>query len=53
MAFITAASIIRSLSVFHLTIAYFLLTSPSVIAEQNLVFILGAAMEIVGLSPCI
>lgn len=47
MAIISATSIIRSLSIFHLTAAYFLLTSPATIADQNLVFILGAAMDLV------
>lgn len=50
MAIISATSIIRSLSIFHLTVAYFLLTSPTTIADHNLVFVLGAAMDLVGLS---
>ncbi|KAA6416323.1 MAG: hypothetical protein FRX48_01043 [Lasallia pustulata] len=44
MAILSAASIIRSLSLLHLTLAYFFLTSPATIGDQNLVFILGAAM---------
>lgn len=51
MAIISAMSIIRSLSIFHLTAAYFLLTAPATIADQNLVFILGAAMDLVSSSP--
>ena len=47
MALISSATIIRSLAIFHLTIAYFLLTSPSKIVDQNLVYILGAAMDLV------
>ena len=47
MAIVSAATIIRSLSIFHLTAAYFLLTSPETIADQNLVFMLGAAMDLV------
>ena len=47
MALISATTIIRSLAIFHLTIAYFLLTSPSTIVDQNLVYILGAAMDLV------
>lgn len=50
MAIISATSIIRSLSIFHLTVAYFLLTSPTTIADHNLVFVLGAAMDLVSLS---
>ena len=49
MAFISAANMLRSISLFHLTIAYFLLVSPSVIADQNLVFILGEAMNLVSI----
>lgn len=48
MAIISALTIIRSLSVSQLVIAYYLLISPSTISDQNLVFILGAAMDLVG-----
>jgi hypothetical protein len=51
MALISATTIIRSLAIFHLTIAYFLLTSPSTIVDQNLVYILGAAMDMVPAAP--
>jgi len=44
MAFISAATIITSISLFHLTLAFFFLTSPGAIADQTLVFILGEAM---------
>ncbi|MCJ1299419.1 hypothetical protein MMC08_002211 [Hypocenomyce scalaris] len=44
MAIVSAASIIRSMSLLHLTLAYFFLTSPGTICDQNLVFILGTAM---------
>ena len=47
MAILSAATIIRTLSLLHLTLAYFLLTSPRTISNQNLVFILGAAMGLV------
>ena len=47
MAIVSASTIIRSVSVSQLVIAYYLLTSPSTISEQNLVFILGAAMDLV------
>lgn len=49
MAIVSSSTIIRSLSVSQLVIAYFLLTSPSTISDQNLVFILGAAMDLVRL----
>ena len=48
MALISGATIIRSASMFHLTLAYFFLTAPHQLAEQNLVFILGEAMGLVG-----
>ncbi|RKF82670.1 putative protein ilm1 [Golovinomyces cichoracearum] len=47
MAFISAVTIITSLSMFHITIAFFLLTSPSTIADQTLVFIIGEAMKLI------
>lgn len=50
MALVSAANILRSISLFHLTLAYFLLVSPSMIADQNLVFILGEAMRLVRIS---
>lgn len=46
MALVSAANMLRSISLFHLTIAYFLLVSPTVIVNQNLVFILGEAMNL-------
>lgn len=47
MAIISSTLLLRTLSIFHLTTAYYLLTTPPKIADQNLVFILGAAMSIV------
>jgi len=44
MALISAATIITSLSLFHITLAFFFLTSPAVVADQTLVFIIGEAM---------
>ncbi|KAI9724372.1 MAG: hypothetical protein M1812_000440 [Candelaria pacifica] len=44
MALLSGLTLIRSLSLFHLTLAFFLLTAPQKIADQNLVFILGEAM---------
>jgi Increased loss of mitochondrial DNA protein 1 len=52
MAIISSFSLIRGLSIFHITIAYFLLTSPQTLSEQNIVFLLGEAMHLVGvISP--
>lgn len=52
MAILSASVIIQSLSTTHLILAYFLLTAPAVIADLNLVFILGAAMDLVLFPPC-
>lgn len=46
MAILSAQSLLRTLSIFHLTLSYYLFTSPSTIASQNLVYVLGAAMDI-------
>lgn len=51
MAIISSTSLLRTISIFHLTTAYYLLTSPLKLADQNLVFILGAAMTIVRPQP--
>jgi hypothetical protein len=50
MALISAATIITSLSLFHITLAFFFLTNPSAIADQTLVFIIGEAMGLVSLA---
>ncbi|ROT37058.1 hypothetical protein SODALDRAFT_313002 [Sodiomyces alkalinus F11] len=44
MALISATTIITSLALFHLTLAFFFLTSPATIADQALVWILGESM---------
>ncbi|KAH0425298.1 hypothetical protein CcaCcLH18_11044 [Colletotrichum camelliae] len=44
MALISAKTIITSLSLFHVTIAFFFLTNPATIADQALVYVLGEAM---------
>jgi len=44
MAVISGATIITSISLFHVTLAFFFLTSPGSIADQTLVFIIGEAM---------
>lgn len=46
MAILSAQTLLRTISLFHLTLSYYLLTSPTTIASQNLVYVLGAAMEI-------
>ncbi|CEJ93744.1 hypothetical protein VHEMI09314 [[Torrubiella] hemipterigena] len=44
MAFITANTLITSISLFHITIAYFLITNPRTISDQVFVYILGESM---------
>ena len=47
MAIISAFALIRAISLFHITAAYFFLTAPKIIADQNVVFILGESMRLV------
>lgn len=47
MALISAKTVISSLALFHITLAFFFLTSPATIADQSLVFVLGEAMGLV------
>ena len=46
MALISPTLLLRTLSIFHLTSAYYLLVTPLKLADQNLVFILGASMSL-------
>lgn len=50
MALFTAGVIIRSLSIFHIIMAFLFLASPVTIANQILVQVLGEAMGMVGLT---
>lgn len=43
MALISASTILTSLSLFHVTLAYFFYTNPHTIADQALVWVLGEA----------
>lgn len=47
MALISAKTIITSLSLFHVTLAFFFLTNPATVADQALVWILGESMGMV------
>jgi hypothetical protein len=47
MALISAFTIIRAISLFHLTAAYFFLTNPRILTDQNIVFILGESIRVV------
>ncbi|KAL1304877.1 hypothetical protein AAFC00_003800 [Neodothiora populina] len=46
MGVFSAFSVIRALSLFHITVAYFMFVSPKTVAEQNIVVIFGGAMQI-------
>ncbi|KAF9730736.1 hypothetical protein PMIN06_006376 [Paraphaeosphaeria minitans] len=46
MAIVSAYTIIRALALFHITLAVFVLRNPRMIAEQNIVFLLGEAMQL-------
>ncbi|KAG9248308.1 increased loss of mitochondrial DNA protein 1 [Calycina marina] len=48
MGIISGATIITSLSLFHITIAFFFLTSPHTMADQTLVWLIGSAMGMPG-----
>ena len=51
MAVLSALVLIRLLSIFHLTLAFYLLTAPQLLADQNLVFILGESVHLVRPTP--
>lgn len=46
MAILTSTTLIRSLSLLHLTVAYYLITSPSVLSSQSLVQVLSSSMQL-------
>ena len=47
MALISARTILTSVSLFHLTLAFFFLTNPGTIADQAIVYVIGEAMGMV------
>ncbi|PHH62655.1 hypothetical protein CDD81_6801 [Ophiocordyceps australis] len=46
MPLITSKTLLTSISLFHMTLAFFFLTSPSTVNDQILVYILGESMGI-------
>ncbi|KAF2744088.1 hypothetical protein M011DRAFT_528627 [Sporormia fimetaria CBS 119925] len=46
MPFISAQTLIRSIALFHLTLGILFLRNPKLLADQNLVFIIGEAMHL-------
>lgn len=51
MPLIAAKTIITSISLFHLTLAFFFLTNPRTIDEQAIVFVMGESMGMVRRLP--
>ncbi|KAK3053083.1 hypothetical protein LTR09_005709 [Extremus antarcticus] len=46
MALLSVFTIIRAVSLFHLTAAFLFLTNPRAIADQNVIFVLGEAIRV-------
>lgn len=44
-------TLIRAISLFHITAAWFFLASPRTIVDQNVVFMLGESMRLVRRNP--
>jgi hypothetical protein len=49
MAIISSSTMIRSISLFHITLAALLLRNPAMIANQSIVLILGQSMQLVAI----
>ena len=47
MGLISPYTLIRTVSIFHLSAAYFFLASPRKLVDQNVVFMLGESMRLV------
>lgn len=52
MALISSKTIITSISLFHLTLAYFFIAKPKTIEDQVVVFIIGESMGLVSFLLC-
>ncbi len=50
MGLFSAFTLIRAISLFHITIAYFFLTAPKMVADQNVVYMLGESLRLVSLA---
>lgn len=48
MGIFSPFTLIRAISLFHITAAWFFLTAPKILSDQNVVFILGESMRMVG-----
>lgn len=51
MAILSANTMIRSISLFHLTLAVALVKNPALIANQGIVLVLGHSMQLVRVRP--
>jgi hypothetical protein len=49
MGLIGPYTLIRTVSIFHITAAYFFLTAPRKLVDQNVVYVLGESMRLVSL----
>ena len=47
MAVLSALTLIRVFSLFHITLAFYMLTDPPVVTDQNIVILLGESMHLV------
>jgi hypothetical protein len=47
MGLIGPYTLIRTVSIFHITAAYFFLTAPRKLVDQNVVYVLGESMRLV------
>lgn len=52
MGLISGFTIVRAISLFHITAAYLFLTAPRMLSDQNVVFILGESMRLVRCEAC-
>jgi hypothetical protein len=50
MGLISPYTLIRAVSAFHITAAWFFLTIPRKLVDQNVVFMLGESMRLVSLT---
>lgn len=47
MGLISATTILTSICLFHITLAFFFVTNPATIADQGVVWLMGEAMGLV------
>lgn len=47
MGLLSAKTLLTSIALFHITLAFFFITNPAKIADQGIVWLLGEAMGLV------